>query len=349
MSDKKIKVLHLLASNKFSGAENVVCQIIDFLHEDCEMIYCSPDGDINKQLASRGVNYLPLKKLTVAEVKKAVAQFKPDIVHAHDIKASFFASLAVGKRIPVVAHIHGSDAPTMSKLTPKSVLFKFASRKIKHIFWVSNSCFSVYKFKKTVATKSSVLYNILSLEDLNKKAESDESGSCDIVYLGRLEPVKNPLRMLEIMKLAQQENSEIKCIVMGDGSLMDDCKRFVEENNLSRNIKLLGFVEKPQTILKNAKMLILSSISEGTPMCALEALGLGVPIVSTPTDGMVDLIKNEHNGFLYNTNEEAVVCIDKVLKSYTSMSQKCIDFSKDYNNKDAYKTNILSVYQKVLK
>lgn len=349
MSDKKIKVLHLLASNKYSGAENVVCQIIDFLSQECEMVYCSPDGDIKNQLASRGVNYIPLKKLSQAEVKRAVKEFKPDIIHTHDIKASLFASLAVGGKVPIVAHIHGSDAPTMSRITPKSVLFRFASRKIKHIFWVSNSCFSVYRFKGVVASKSSVLYNILSLDDLNKKAECGGAEQYDIVYLGRLEPVKNPLRMLEIMKMAQQENSEIKCAVMGDGSLMNDCKQFIDENNLGQNIKMLGFVENPQAVLKNAKVLILSSISEGTPMCALEALGLGVPIVSTPTDGMLDLISNGKNGYLYETNEEAAACINKIFTDYNHISQNCIDFAKDYNDKEAYKANILKVYNEILK
>lgn len=44
-------------------------------------------------------------------------------------------------------------------------------------------------------------------------------------------------------------------------------------------------------------MMIMTSLWEGTPMCALEALAMGIPIVSTPVDGLCDLIENGKNGF----------------------------------------------------
>ena len=49
-----MKVLHILASNRFSGAENVVCQIVDMFKGEIEMAYCSPDGDIRNSLKEIG-------------------------------------------------------------------------------------------------------------------------------------------------------------------------------------------------------------------------------------------------------------------------------------------------------
>ena len=58
-----MKVLHLLQSNRFSGAENVVCQIIDMFRtdKDIEMVYCSPDGPIKETLTERKIRFVPLK------------------------------------------------------------------------------------------------------------------------------------------------------------------------------------------------------------------------------------------------------------------------------------------------
>ena len=54
----KKRVLHLLASNSYSGAENVVCTIIDNCSE-YDMYYCSPDGPIRKSLEDRKINFIP--------------------------------------------------------------------------------------------------------------------------------------------------------------------------------------------------------------------------------------------------------------------------------------------------
>lgn len=349
MLNKKPKVMHLLASNVYSGAENMVCQLINIVGDSSEMVYVSPNGAISKQLEEKGIKFMPLNKLSLKEVKRVVKDFKPDIIHAHDIKASIYASM-LGKKIPVVAHVHGSDAPTMSKLSLKSFLFYLASKKIKHIFWVSKSCLDIYKFKKQVADKSSVLYNIISLEKLYEKAGDGEIGNkYDIAYLGRLEEVKNPLRLLEILGLVIKANPSVKCAIMGDGSLKSNCENYIRENQLEESIKMLGFINNPQTILKNCKLLLMSSISEGTPMCTLEALGLGVPVVSTPTDGMVDLIRNGENGFLYSSNEEAVAYILSIINGEHNFKENCINFSKDYNNTDSYKQKLLIVYGKLLK
>ena len=70
-----MKILHLLASNKYSGAENVVCQIIKMFESEVEMVYCSPVGEIENALKEKNVPYLPIASLNKKEVKKVVEEF----------------------------------------------------------------------------------------------------------------------------------------------------------------------------------------------------------------------------------------------------------------------------------
>ena len=56
-----MKVMHVLNSRIYSGAEKVVCQIIKSFRDDVEMVYCSPDSEIVRQMLSE--QYLLLLSL----------------------------------------------------------------------------------------------------------------------------------------------------------------------------------------------------------------------------------------------------------------------------------------------
>lgn len=104
-----MKILHILSSNKFSGAENVACQIIDMFgqNKDYEFVYVSSDGDISEVLHKKNILFAPLKQMSVKELQRVFDEQKPDVIHAHDMRAGFFSALACGK-IPLVSHIHNN-------------------------------------------------------------------------------------------------------------------------------------------------------------------------------------------------------------------------------------------------
>ena len=202
-SGQALKVLHLLASNKFSGAENVACQIIKMYNEDeCEIAYASPDGDIAQRLENDSIKFYPMKSFGVRELRRVIKTYRPDIIHAHDMKAVCLAGF-FGKATPVVAHIHRNHSDFHSK-TMRAMLLKILSKKkhLKSIIWVSDACYQdyVYKENKTIKEKSQILYNIINPEELIQKSTvcKGESGH-DLIYVGRLSDIKNPLRLMNIV------------------------------------------------------------------------------------------------------------------------------------------------------
>ena len=155
----------MLQSNRFSGAENVVCQIISLLKQgEIEFVYCSQDGQIRSALNERGIVFNPLKKMSILEFERVIREEKPDIIHAHDMRASFMAAITCGK-IPLISHIHNNNFDSR-RVSLKSVLYRYAAMKAKHIFWVSKSSFEGYKFHKGLENKSIVLYNVINIEEL---------------------------------------------------------------------------------------------------------------------------------------------------------------------------------------
>lgn len=339
-----MKIMHLLATNSFSGAENVVCQIIDMYKNDknLDMVYCSPNGKIKNKLVEKNIKFYPLNKLNYSSIKKAIMDFEPDIIHAHDIKATIYASL-FSKECKIISHVHGNSID-MRKTSLKSLLFLIVSKKVEHIFWVSDSSLSQYKFYKQICNKSSVLVNVVDKKEIiynSKKFNIDEK--YDAVFVGRLVKLKNPKRLLNIFLSVVGKVPTAKLAIVGNGPMYDELKEYINNNNLNNNVFLLGFQTNPYVYIKNSKIMLLTSIYEGTPMCALEALCLGKPIVSTPTDGMKDLIKQGFNGFLSDKDDEL---INNIIKLITN-DKKLLQMSKNADN-DSTKNNDIVKYKKVL-
>ena len=342
---KKKKIIHVLASNKFSGAENVVCTIINNTKEDYVMYYCSPEGPIENNLKEMNINYLPLKKLSVKDIKNAIKKIQPDIIHAHDNKATVLCSF-FGKKYKVISHIHGNNK-IMNTKNFKTILFNLCSKNLFKIIWVSDSSFDGYYFKNKVKEKSIILYNVVdqkAIEEKSKEYKCDEE--FDLIFLGRLGYPKNPERLIDVIELVKQKKNDIRVAIVGDGPDRNLVEEKIKEKKLNKNIKLFGFQSNPYPILRNSKILIMTSIYEGTPMCALEAQALGKPIVATPVDGLKKIIKNDYNGYLSNNNNELSHKITSFFandKYKLLCSNTSVLFEKTVNIHE-YITKILSNY-----
>lgn len=302
-----MKVMHVLSSKIYSGAEKVVCQIIHSFREDAdvEMVYCSPENEnVRYMVGQQGIELLGISGMNASELKRVIAREKPDLIHAHDMRASFFSALCCGN-IPLISHIH-NNAYDARGLSPKTVAYLLAGFKAKHIFWVSNSSFEGYAFHKLFAKKSSVLYNIIDTEQiLQKKAQDENTYDYDMIYVGRLTFQKDPQRLMRLCARLKESKPDLKVAIVGTGELETEVKILCEELDLRENVQFLGFRPNPIKMIHDSKVMILTSRWEGTPMCALEAMALGTPVVSTPSDGMKDLIEDGINGYL--ADEDAVL------------------------------------------
>lgn len=344
-----MKVLHLLQSGHFSGAENVVCQIIGMMKDepDMEMVYCSSDGQIREALDERDIRFVPLSNFSINEIKQVIEKEKPDIIHAHDMRASLYAAIACGK-IPLVSHIH-NNAFDSRGISVKSIAYIFAAWKAKSIFWVSQSSFDGYAFHKLFKKKSAVLYNIIDIEALYEKMHLDEKEyDYDVIYLGRLTFPKNPQRLMKVFRLVKERKPDIKIGVIGTGDMEDETIGLAQEYDLLDNVEFLGFQSNPLKMLYDSKVMVMTSRWEGTPMCVLEAMALGVPIVSTPVDGLKDLIKNGENGYLSDDDEVLADKICEIVNSretHDAMGKLSKEISAETQNKQIYKEKIMSQYR----
>ena len=182
---RKIRVLHILNTDSFSGAENVAISIIRETSEEAEGIYLSKDGNIRKILDRKKIAFYPIEKLNVRVLKNAISELEPDIIHAHDFTAGIISVFSTNK-IPIINHLH-NNSPWIKRISWKTILFGMTCTQFKKILTVSNSIMDEYIFGKYFQRKVIVIGNPFSIQKIQKKSEYAEIKlKSDIIFLGRL-------------------------------------------------------------------------------------------------------------------------------------------------------------------
>lgn len=348
MYNKKTKIMHLVSTDSFSGAENVACQIINLFKDESsyDMRYCAVIGKNKEALEIRKIPVLKLDKFNIHDIKKVIREYNPDIIHAHDPKSTI-ASVIASRGKKIIAHIH-SNHRYMRKISIKSCIFHFyIEKRISSIIWVSDSALNEYIFNKKInkKTNSIVLRNVVNPNELKDIAINDKNKySFDLVFLGRMEDVKNPLRFIDIISQIQKNKRDIKVAMIGDGSLMNEVKAKVNALGLAKNITIFGNLINPYKILLSSKILVITSRYEGTPMNALESIACGIPIVSTPVDGLLEIINKK---YLCSVDEDFIKIITMLLDDnglYNKYNIDLITINNRINDVSIYKMKITELY-----
>jgi len=125
--------------------------------------------------------------------------------------------------------------------------------------------------------------NIDKIEKCKEKSILDKFNINNdyFLFLGTLEPRKNPLKLIEAFKIFKESNSsDIKLVFAGKkGWLYDDVLLFIKNNNLSDEVIFTGYIsnQEKSCLLQHTKAFLFLSIYEGFGMPPLEALSLNTP------------------------------------------------------------------------
>ncbi len=347
----KIRVVHFLRNGGYSGAENVVIQIIKGTSEICDSIYASPAGDISNYLAVEGIEQCVLNSVSPIEIKRAIKKTKPDVIHAHDYYMSLLVGL-VEKKIPIISHLH-NNALWIKKVNFKTIGYRFVSSHFTKVLCVSHSILDEYVFSNAFRDRSQVVGNPVNIRQIKEKADivEGEEKCYEISYLGRLTQPKNPLLFIEIIDKIKKIIPSIRAVMIGDGELRDKVESEIKLRNLSSTITLTGFLKDPLKTLKRAKILVMTSQWEGFGLSAIEALSIGVPVICTKVGGLPDIVDNDC-GKVCDNSEDMIDTILGLLNNESSIERASLEAQKKaekLNNYDSYMNNIKRIYKAICK
>ena len=119
-----------------------------------------------------------------------------------------------------------------------------------------------------------------------------------ILFVGRLDKQKNPLMLLEVAKEVILRYPRTIFTIIGDGEKYMECKNYIDDNELSRNVFLAGWQNYVQSYYKSHDMFIMTSIYEALGLIFLEAGFHRLPTVATNVEGIPEVVLHQETGLL---------------------------------------------------
>lgn len=161
------------------------------------------------------------------------------------------------------------------------------------------------------------------------------------VWVGRMDRQKNPLLLIEAFHQLCQSTPEACLLMVGDGILRDQVEKRIRAFGLESRIVLCGL--KPAAVignyLKASDVFVLPSAYEGMPICVLEALGSGLPVMATDVGEISRVVLPGVNGELVAVHEPAQVA---------EAMAKCLNNAELYRGHPSYHAVIDFTPEKVL-
>lgn len=119
-----------------------------------------------------------------------------------------------------------------------------------------------------------------------------------IITIAELTREKNLIDLIEAFSMITHDFANTKLLIVGDGALFDKISSLITERNLQDRIILLGRRNDIPELLSISNVFVLTSIREGLPRSAMEAMAMEKPVVAYNIRGVRDLIEDGINGFL---------------------------------------------------
>ncbi|MCI0602884.1 glycosyltransferase family 4 protein [bacterium] len=253
-------------------------------------------------------------------VADKAAQLRLSHLHAHFAsRASTVAQLAARMSgIPYSFTAHAFDI--FSHNVKRKVL---ADKMGNAKFVVTVSDFNKKYLESAVNGASSRLSRIYNGIDMTRYSPNDEvpAGPFSIVSVGRLVEKKGHYLLIEACAHLKQKGIDFVCQIVGTGRLRLDLQALIEKSGLKEQVRLLGTHTQLEVVARYraAHIFVLpcrvdsEGNRDGLPVAIVEALACGLPVVTTPTTGIPEVIKHGVNGLLIPDND--VIALVEAIES----------------------------------
>ena len=334
-----MKKITIVTRNMLSGgAERVIAQLANYLSKkniecsiitlDNNQIFYDLDDSIKVIPVGKKSDKKPIDKyLRYKELRRIIVNDLPDVVLSLPEDIGIYVILALmGTKVPV--YVSERNNPwVMPDVKITRLLRQFMYPLATGIIFQTEEAKSF--FSKKIQKKGIVLKNPVDASRIPNPYQGTRKKT--FVAVGRLEPQKNFTMLINAFALFNQQNKDYKLIIYGEGNERKKLEDQIRKLGLENYVDLPGRNNDVLEKIKDASAFILSSDYEGMPNVLIEAMCMGMPVISTdcPSGGPRELIKDSINGlFVPVSNEE---CMYEAMKKIIDES-----YAKEIG-KNAYK------------
>ena len=267
----------------------------------------------------RTPNYTKLIYITsLFSLKRLIKSFSPKVIHAH--YASSYGVLAYLLRFhPTIVSAWGSD---IYDFPNKSLFNKWI---LKKVIKNSDCICSTSKVMKKIIKKNYdrkdchvVPFGI----DVNKFIPSTtRTKPFTVGTIKSIESHNGIEIILDAAKILVHDNklSDIKFLIVGDGTMLEKMKDKVKKLKLNNNIKFTGYISHDNIVEYFQKLSVFVAMSrrESFGVSILEAASCGVPAITSNVGGLPEVNKNLETGYIIEVNN-AKILSEKIIKLYNN-------------------------------
>lgn len=310
-------ILHIIDTTGPGGAETVFIDLATRLPKGKyrSVVVIRGKGWVYEELCRRGIDPILLDAKGsfnwryLRELIRLIRDEKVDLIQSHLLGANVYCSLAgLLTRRPVVATFHGSvDIGEKERL--KGLKFAAINAGASRIIAVSGGLQEDILGRTPLrADKTRIIYNGIPTQEFQRSRSSSirekfgwSDGEFIIGSLGNIRPAKGYDILLQAAALLNDGDHSFRFVIAGQrdrNGLYEELLDLRKEFGLEDSVKFLGFLDDPADFLSNLDLFLSSSISEGLPLSAIQAMAARLPLLATRCGGYEELVTDRENGWL---------------------------------------------------
>lgn len=321
-----MNILNVTSITELRGGDAQMYSIYNLLKEKKDLnqyILCPSDSVLAAMCKKDKAAFFTYKKNKIKLINLVVSIVKIckkeniSILHIHDssaLNAGLIAMQFLPKNTVLIL-----SRKRNNKIKDRFLnRYKYSHPSIKKIISVSKAVESIFDTIITNPDRLITIYDAVDVNQLstveNKKTLQKEFGFSDttkiIGTIAGLTPQKDLYTFIDAAKKINENknsSSEIKFIIIGEGSLLEELSSYVKRNNLEEFIFFTGFRSDATQLLLEFDVFLITSITEGLPLSVYEAFACKIPVVATKAGGIPEVITDGVTGFLAELKDVTVL------------------------------------------
>jgi len=292
------------------------------------------------------------------EIRRLIKSLQIEVVHTHTSKAGLLGRLAASTVHPRSVRVHtfhghlltGYFSSWKTKLvySIEKILEMFTDSFVAMGSQVKNDLESIGLGRRA---KFNVFFpglpsRVFEPKSIARKELGLEEKNTYVLFVGRMTAIKRPDRLLDSIEELVKRKVDIQVLAAGDGELLVGLRDQAMQEGLP--ITFLGWRSDIPKLIAASDIAILTSDNEAVPLTLIEASMAGLPLVSTNVGSVSDVLIDDLNGYLVDSEPAALadalqkLAIDPVLREimgkagreratrYFSLEKMCADHTELY-------------------
>ncbi|HZQ43889.1 MAG TPA: glycosyltransferase [Acidobacteriaceae bacterium] len=336
-----MKIVHVVDSMEVGGAETLVAQMCRLQREqghDPEVYAIAKLGALGERMRAEGfrVEAELGRKLIDSSLAflRLFRAFRPDVVHLHNPTPTIYAAPAarLAGTASIISTRHSLVAPPRNHVMERK--YALAAR---FCDWIVGICDATVNNVKEVgsapANKIVRIYNGAVPVQREHVDHWPAKRGFTLLFVGRLEPVKNLPLLLAAVRDAVKQNPDIQLWILGDGTQRASLEDLSRQFGVESNVTFWGQQLEVGRFFSAADAFVMSSVSEGLPMSLLQAFSIGLPAIVTDVGGMAEVVRFAGGGEVVPVTDNA------------AMTAAVLDLAANPQRRKQFSVNAAAAYQ----